>query len=167
MAIKGKESLFYIDIDGVYFPVGCLTSSPLSEDVQMLNTTTRENDGWVTELPTTQSYTIALDGLMVMDDEDSGSTMISYRKLRQFKRDKTLINWKRETLNGYYIDKGRAHIVSISDADPADGFITFQASLKGFGKPEEDSAKIYVLGNVPKTQLYTHPDGQTLIQTEE
>src|SRR6185503_17927941 len=121
MAIKGKESLFFIEIDGVYFPVGCLTSSPISEDVQMLNTTTRENDGWVTELPTNQSYTIALDGQMVMDDEDSGSTMISYRKLRQFKRDKTLINWKRETLDGKYIDKGRAHIVSISDADPADG----------------------------------------------
>lgn len=165
--IKGKESLFYIEKGGDFYPVGCLTDSPMAEDVQMLETTTRENEGWITELPTNQSYNLNLDGLMVMDDEDSGNSVLSYRELRRMKRDKVLINWKRETLGGYYIDKGQAYITAISDADPADGFITFQATLRGFGKPQEDNARIYVLGNVPKTEIYTHPDEITVIQTEE
>ena len=39
--IQGKESLFYIKINNDFVPVGCLTSSPISEDVEMIDTTTR------------------------------------------------------------------------------------------------------------------------------
>ena len=165
--IQGKESLFYIKINNDFVPVGCLTSSPISEDVDMIDTTTRENEGWKTELPTNQSYTIQLDGLMVMDDEDSGNNVISYRELRGIKRNKVLVEWKRKTLSGYYIDSGKAYITAISDSDQADGFITFQATLKGFGKPLVSDARIYILGNGNKTQVYTHPDEQTVIQIED
>lgn len=164
--IKGSESLFYIMKNDVYFPVGCLTSSPIADDVEMLPTTTRQNEGWKTSFPTNQGYSIELSGLMVMDDDDSGNEVLSYRELRRFKRDKVLIDWERRTLNGYYIDRGKAWITTISDSDEADGFITFNASLVGQGAPIEDNARIYVLGNVPKTEIYTHQDGETLIQTE-
>lgn len=164
--IKGKESLFYIEKDGDFYPVGCLTDSPMSEDVETIDTTTRDNEGWRTFLPTIQGYSLDLNGLMVQDDEDSGNSVLSYRELRRMKRDKVLINWKRETLGGYYIDKGQAYITAISDADPADGFITFQATLRGFGKPQEDNARIYILGDDDKT-IYMHPDNNTVIQTEE
>lgn len=165
--IRGKESMFYIKKNDVFFPVGCLTSSPLSEDVEMIDTTTRENEGWRTSLPTNQGYTIELSGLMVQDDEDSGNEILSYRELRAMKRNKELLDWKRETLNGYYIDSGKAYITAISDSDEADGFITFSASFVGYGKPIEDNARIYVLGNGQKTQIYTHPDGETVIQTKD
>ena len=164
--IKGAESLFFVKKNDVYYPVGCLTSSPLSEDVAMVDTTTRENNGWKTSFPTNQGYSIELSGLMVMDDDDSGNEVLSYRELRRFKRDKVLIDWERRTLNGYYIDRGKAWITTISDSDEADGFITFNASLVGQGAPIEDKARIYVLGNVPKTEIYAHKDGETLIQTK-
>lgn len=144
--IKGSESLFYIKKNDVYFPVGCLTSSPLSETVEMIGSTTRENEGWKTSLPTNQSYSIELSGLMVMDDEDSGNEVLSYRELRAKKRNKELIEWKRTTLGGYYIDGGKAYITAISDSDEADGFITFSASLVGFGKPVEEDGIRRVLG---------------------
>lgn len=165
--IKGEESLFYIKKNDVFFPVACLTSSPMSEDVELISTTTRENEGWNTNLPTNQSYNIDLSGLMIMDDSDSGNEVLSYRELRNMKRNRELVEWERRTLGGYYIDSGKAHIISISDSDEADGFITFSASLKGYGKPDQSNARIYVLGNQPKTALYTHPDGKTLIQTNE
>jgi len=136
--IRGKESMFFIKKNDVFFPVACLTASPIFEDVQTIETTTRENEGWVTDLPTNQSYTIDLSGLMVKDDSDSDNEVLSYRELRAMKRNRELIEWKRETLDGYYIDSGKAHIISISDSDEADGFITFSASLKGYGKPEID-----------------------------
>lgn len=165
--IKGEESLFYIKKDDVFFPVGCLTDSPISEDVEMIGTTTRDNEGWRTSKPTNQGYTITLAGLMVEDDSDSGNNVLSYRELRTMKRDKILIDWKRETLGGYYIDSGKAYITTISDSDPADGFITFSATLLGYGRPEVSQKRIYILGNVPKTQIYTHPDDITVIQTQD
>lgn len=144
--IKGKESLFYIKKNDEYFPVGCLTSSPFSEDVEMLGTTTRENDGWKTALPTNQSYSINLSGLMVQDDEDSGNEVLSYRQLRIMKRNRELIEWRRVTLDGYYIDSGKAYIINISDSDEADGFITFQATLQGYGMPIEEEGIRRALG---------------------
>lgn len=165
--IRGKESMFYIKKNDVFFPVGCLTSSPISEDVEMIDTTTRENEGWRTSLPTNQGYTIELSGLMVQDDEDSGNEILSYRELRAMKRNKELVEWKRETLNGYYIDSGKAYITAISDSDEADGFITFNASLVGYGKPDTSNARIYILGDGSKTQIYTHPDEITVIQTQD
>lgn len=164
--IKGKYSLFYVKKNDVWFPVGCLTSSPISESVDMIDTTTRENEGWKTSLPTNQSYTIELSGLMVMDDEDSDNVVLSYRELRAMKRNKVLLDWKRTTLGGYYIDSGQAYITSISDSDEAEGFITFQASLVGFGAPVESNERVYVLGNELKTEIYTHPDEVTVIQTQ-
>lgn len=165
--IRGKESMFYIKKNDVFFPVGCLTSSPISEDVEMIDTTTRENEGWRTSLPTNQGYTIELSGLMVQDDEDSGNEILSYRELRAKKRNKELVEWKRETLGGYYIDSGKAYITAISDSDEADGFITFSASLVGYGRPDVSSAKIYILGDGSKKQIYTHPDEKTVIQTQQ
>lgn len=164
--IRGKESMFYIKKNDVFFPVGCLTSSPISEDVEMIDTTTRENEGWRTSLPTNQGYTIELSGLMVQDDDDSGNEILSYRELRAYKRSKVLIEWKRETLGGYYIDSGKAYITAISDSDEADGFITFSASLVGYGRPDLYNRRVYILGNGDKTQIYTHPDGKTVIQTQ-
>lgn len=164
--IKGIESLFYIKKNDVFFPVACLTSSPISESVEMIDTTTRDNQGWKTSLPTNQSYTISLSGLMVQDDEDSNNGVLSYRELRQMKRNRELIEWKRETLGGYYIDSGKAYITSISDSDEADGFITFNVSLVGFGIPDDSGKRIYILGDDDKS-IYTHPDNNTVIQTEE
>lgn len=164
--IQGKESLFYINKNDVYFPVGCLTSSPLSEDVEMIGTTTRENEGWRTSEPTNQGYAFELSGLMVQDDDDSGNEILSYRELRSYKRNKELIEWKRTTLGGYYIDSGKAYITSISDSDEAGGFITFSASLVGFGKPDESNERIYILGDGEKS-IYVHPDNNTVIQIEE
>lgn len=164
--IQGKESLFYIKKNDVYFPVGCLTSSPLSEDVEMIGTTTRENEGWRTSEPTNQGYAFELSGLMVQDDADSGNEILSYRELRSYKRNKELIEWKKTTLGGYYIDSGEAYITAISDSDEADGFITFSASLVGFGKPDESNERIYILGD-NENSIYVHPDNNTVIQTEE
>lgn len=164
---KGEESLFYIKKNNVWFPVGCLTGSPLSEDVEMIETTTRDNGGWKTYYPTLQGYSIELSGYMVKDDSDSGNEVLSYHELRRMKRNLQLINWQRKTLNGYYIDEGQAYITNISDADEVGDMISFNASLLGYGKPIEDNERIYILGNGERTQIYTHPDKITVIQTEE
>ncbi len=83
---------------------------------------------------------------MVKDDPDSGNNVVSYRELRSYKRNRTLIEWMRKTLSGWYVDSGKAHITEISDSDTVNELITFNATLLGYGKPVESTDKIYVLG---------------------
>lgn len=135
--IKGSASLFYIVRNGIEIPVGCLTSNPIDESAEMMETTTRDNEGWRTSVPMMQSYSIALDGFMTMDDPNSGKNIISYRELRKIKRNREQIVWKIKTLNGWYVDSGKAYIESISFTDPVDDFIGFSASLVGYGIPND------------------------------
>ncbi|GEM_PF-3855668 len=144
--IKGEENLFYIKKNNTWVPAACLTSSPISEESETIKTTTRDNAGWSTDYPTNQTYTIQLSGMMIKDDLDSGNNVVSYRELRSYKRNRTLIEWMRKTISGYYVDSGKAHITSISDNDAAGEFISFNATLLGFGKPEESSERLYILG---------------------
>lgn len=162
--IKGEENLFYIKKNNMWIPAACLTASPISEQSETIKTTTRDNAGWATDYPTNQSYTIELSGMMIKDDSDSGNNVISYRELRSYKRNRVLIEWMRKTLSGWYVDSGKAHITAISDSDAAGEFISFSATLLGFGKPEESSDKIYVLGESTNTLM--GDKNNTIIKTE-
>ena len=65
MFTNGGYRILYIDSGAGYLPVGCLTSHSFSEESETLNTTTRDNGGWSTEVPTNQSYSISFDGLVL------------------------------------------------------------------------------------------------------
>ena len=144
--LKGEDSLFYIKYNDVWCPIACETSNSFSETVEMINTTTRDNAGWKTEIPTNQSFSISLEAVLTIDDKTANSNVLSYNKIRKMKRDRTLIEWKRETLGGWYIDSGKAYIVDISDANAVGEDITFSLQLNGFGKPLESTARVSVLG---------------------
>lgn len=156
--LKGENSIFFIKYNNIWCPIACETSNSFSESVEMINTTTRDNGGWKTELPTMQSYSISLEAVLTIDDQTANSNIISYNKIRKMKRDLTLIEWKRETWGGWYIDEGKAHIVDISDANAVGEVITFSLTLNGFGKPLESDARIRVLSNVAKTIIYTQEE---------
>lgn len=162
--IKGEENLFYIKKNNTWVPAACLTASPINEQSEMIKTTTRDNAGWSTDYPTNQTYSIELSGMMIKDDIDSGNSVISYRELRSYKRNRVLIEWMRKTLSGWYVDSGKAHITAISDSDTAGEFISFNATLLGFGRPEESTDKIPVLGESPNTLM--GDKNYTIIKTE-
>lgn len=144
--LKGEYSLFYIKYNNVWCPIACETSNSFSESVEMINTTTRDNAGWKTEIPTNQSYTISLEAILTIDDKTANSNVLSYNKIRKMKRERTLIEWKRETFGGWYIDGGKAYIVDISDSNTVGENITFSLQLNGFGKPLDSTARVSVLG---------------------
>ena len=94
--LKGEDPLFYIKYNDVWCPIACKTSNSFSETVEMINTTTRDNAGWKTEIPTNQSFSISLEAVLTIDDKTANSNVLSYNKIRKMKRDRTLIEWKRE-----------------------------------------------------------------------
>lgn len=160
---KGEEFILSIKAAGDtdFRLVACITSAPLSESSEAIGTTTRENDGWVTSLPTNQSYTIAVDGVMIRDGMEANGTY-SYHELRKLKRTKQVFEWIITAQNGYNIDKGRAVITEISYTDEVDEWVTFSATLVGFGAPIETDARVRVLGTPNGEEIYTYDENKAI-----
>ena len=133
--INGDIELLYFKIDGIYTPIGCLTSNSFNEEVDMLNTTTRQDAGWESSRPTMQRYSISFAGLVTDDINFSG--VVSYASIRNLKRQRTLIDWKISRGNGYD-DYGQAYITNISDSAEVESFVSFEGSMVGYGSPQND-----------------------------
>lgn len=134
--INGTYRLLYIKWNGVFLPVGCLTSESFSESVDMLETTTRDNNGWKTQTPTNQSYNISFDGLVKAIREDfDDENIVGYSDLQDFKRNRELIEWRIETDFDVYRYSGFGYITELSDTSPINEFVTFNVNILGYGKP--------------------------------
>ena len=131
---NGTYKLFYIYVEGDYYPVGCLTSNSFSEDSEMLDTTTRQNaGGWATSIPTLPSYSISISGLITTNNKEGA--ILTYNDLQTFKRNKVKLNWKMNTENTGYSDFGMCYIKSISNDAAIDENISFTAEIIGYGEP--------------------------------
>lgn len=138
---NGTYKILYIDSGSGYFPIGCLTSNSFSEDVTMLDTTTRDNlNGWKSSRPTMQSYNISFDGLIT--HALTSLTTITYFEIKQLKRARQQISWKIEDSTGY-TDSGVGYFTSLSDSAAIDEFTSFNGSIVGYGAPSDIVNDIY------------------------
>lgn len=129
--IKGKLLILSIKVDGVFLPVGCLTSNSIEEESEMLNTTTRDNNGWETSRPTIQSYVINFEGIQINTIfKDGDSSKVSYDKLKALKRNRDLIEWQ---ITGGETETGKGYITELSEASPVDGMLSFSGVITGDG----------------------------------
>lgn len=136
MFINGSLKVLYIKWDGEFLPVGCLTSNSFSESSETLDVTTRDNGGFRTAIPTMQSYSISFDGLIINTRFSGGDfTKVSYDRLRQLKRNRTKIEWKTQDTDLTFIDSGFGYITELSDSANIDEFISFNATIQGYGAP--------------------------------
>lgn len=139
--IDGSYSVLYIKWEGNFLPIGALTSDSFSEEIEMLDTTTRDNYGWKTSTPTSQSYNISFEGLIENTNFDEGdSTKISLDRLKILKRNRTLIEWKTQDSNLVFIDSGFGYITSLSKTSNIDEFISFTCEIDGFVAPVSDTS---------------------------
>ena len=131
MYVKGKNSILYIKWNGEWVPISCEISSSIAESSEMLDTTTRDNEGWSTSRPNTQSYSISFSGHTVIVPENN---ILNYFNLVKLKRDKTLIEWERR-IEGIVVENGMAYISDIGNNYESEGLAIFDMTLTGFGKP--------------------------------
>ena len=142
---KGYEQILYIEVPGlggpsapgIYQPVACLTNTAFSESSDLLETTTRDNAGWKTSIPTNQGYAISFSGIAFNSLVVSPQTKISWDRLKGLKRSRSLLAWRLDTQNGQFVDLGSGYLVDLSADAPADGnsFITFSGTIIGYGLP--------------------------------
>ena len=143
MFINGTYRILYIKWEDDFLPIGCLTSDSFEESSETIDTTTRDNAGWTTSVPTNQSYSISFEGLIINTNFNAGDfTKISYDRLRVLKRSRTLIEWKTQDTNLVFVDSGYGYITDLSDSANIDEFISFSATIQGFGAPNSTTAQV-------------------------
>ncbi len=131
---KGDIRMLYIKEDATWYPVACLIGSPFKEDVEMLNTTTRENEGWETFLPTKQSYSINFNGLQLLTISGGDTTKMSYDRLKFIKRNRTLVEWKIEDTGGLFDETGYGYIQRLGEDNQVGEFLEFDGIIVGYGE---------------------------------
>ena len=152
--IDGTYKVLSIKLDGVFLSVGLLTSNSFSENIEMLDTTTRDNGGYKTSTPTTQSYSIDFEGLIKQTlFVGQAETVLTYQNIKTLKRNRTLIEWKINSGVDIYVSSGFAHITSLGDSSNIDEFISFNATLEGYGPITESTRRLNFLQSQLQTEL--------------
>jgi len=166
---SGSDRILYVKYLGAWLPVGCLTSNSLSENAEMLSTTTRDNNGWSTSRPTMQSYSISFEGIQINTTMSGGTfSVASYDRLKLLKRSKTLLDWKIQGATFPTVDYGKCYITDISEAAEADGLLTFSGTITGYGEPKTKPLNQYVLNDGdPDVVLTTDTTATLIIKTTD
>ena len=127
---EGNDIMLDFKINQVWIPVGCITDSPIDESAEMLTTRTRDNtDGWETEIPTTQSFSISFSGYL-----EQGS-FVGFYEIQSLMRNHNLIEWRLFSDLEGTLDFGWGFISNISEVSANNEFITFSGLLQGYGLP--------------------------------
>ncbi len=133
---KGDGSILYIDFNGSFAPMACLTTHSVSEVTDSLETSvsTAENGNWRTFTPDFQSYSLQASGLMINDQAGEFANRLSLPKMKTLKRSGTVFKWEILTNNGEFVEAGNGFITSLTENASVGDFITFEVSIQGVGQ---------------------------------
>ena len=165
----GQDKIVYIKYLGNWLPIGCLNSNSLSETSEMLQTTTRDNNKWVTSRPVAQSYSVSFEGLQINTTVAGGNFNIaSYDRLKLLKRSRTLLDWKIQGTLFPVVDYGKGYITEIGEVATVGEFLSFSGAITGYGEPLVRSLGEFVLNDGdPDVIVVTNEDANFIIKTKE
>ena len=126
---KGANDILQIKVNNDWYPIACTISNSFSEVTEMIQTTTRDNNGFNTSLPTNQGFTVDFEGIETLAISVAGK--VTYNNLQAFKRNRTKLEFKIGTVK---VLKGFGHITSLSKTSPTTELVSFSGTLEGFGE---------------------------------
>lgn len=164
--IDGSERILYLRVNGAWQPIACLTGNSISETVDTIGTTTRQNTGWSTFKPTKQSYTISFSA----NQDISVASRVTYNTLKSLKRGMNLIEWKLEAISSGLVDIGYGYIIDLEETADVGRPMTMSGTIRGYGHPTGYAVTSYYGGigsggdiiGVPNAP--TEPDLTTTIE---
>lgn len=134
MILSGNDSILFIKWTGVYVPIGCLTENGMTEETELLPTTTQQTNGWRTSRANLQSFSLNFTGLQVFTITNNTS-LLSYDRLQTIKRNRTLIEWREERGNGL-VQEGKGIITQLTGTNAVNVDAEFSGTIQGFGSPK-------------------------------
>ena len=129
--IAGNTVIFSI-YDAAWEPIACITSSSLSESVEVNEIETKCDPGNLVKTPGSYSYEITAEGIYIDTAVDTGKQ--SHRDLAALMRAKTQIEWRMATgITVVTEEFGDAYITSLELTGEAGQDGTFSMTLSGVG----------------------------------
>lgn len=132
--IQGNTVIFSIYNTSAYEPLACITSSSLSEEVEIDEVETKCDPGNIVKTPGSYSYEISAEGIYI--DEAVNTNKQSHAKLKALLRAKTLITWRMATSlssTGQENEYGTGYITSLELTGEAGENATFSITISGTG----------------------------------
>lgn len=132
--VRGVDILVEIDLDQLlatptgipdWKVVGGQQNATLSEEVEAVDTTTKDSDGAVENEYGLYSWSVSADGLAVTDDEGYDALKTA---IREKKKVRLRIN------DGGGTETGTALVTSREVEGPYDGYATYSTEFTGSGK---------------------------------
>ena len=165
----GQDKIVYIKYLGNWLPIGCLSTNSLTENSEMLPTTTRDNNSWGTSRPVAQSYSVSFEGLQINTTVAGGNfNVASYDRLKLLKRSRTLLEWKIQGTLFPVVDYGKGYITEIGEVATFGEFLSFSGVITGYGEPLVRSLGEFVLNDGdPDVILVTNEYANFIIKTKE
>jgi len=163
--VNGSDRILFIKINGDYMPIGCLTGNTMDKNVEMMDTTTRENKSWKTSKPMFKDYSISFSGIQVNSTFAGGNfNVASYDRLTQLLDNSILIEWKIQGTIFPIVNYGKAYLSSLGEINNVNDFMSFSGVLTGFGKPLVQDLSVVILNNGDPNVLVNTGDVNEVIK---
>lgn len=109
-------------------PIGCLTSTGLSEAISFIKTCKTTENGAGTSIGRGHSYSIPFEAVYTMD-----GAIVTYEEIRQIGIGRELVEWVLEDDDGLINEAGQAYLENIEMTASSSDFIKFTGTLTGYG----------------------------------
>lgn len=132
MKVTGENAVLYEYVSGDWIPYACSRSISIEFTTDMLETSVSGSGAWATFLPTKNSWTASMEGVVYL--EESGKLSIADLHTKQFNQTKIQLKFQRTDEGGnVYSNIGYAYITSSSDTGSFNDMDTFSVSFRGTG----------------------------------
>ena len=158
MILKGDNIILYISVEGTWTPYVCGRVVTVNYTTDSIETSVSGSGLWATFLPTKNSFTISLEGIVDINE----SAVLTLADLRALQFSQTIFMVKivrTDDLGASYTEQGSAFITSSSDTGSFDGVNTFSVEMIGTGEVTQQSL-------IPPPGRILREDGTTFIQRE-
>lgn len=130
--VKGDNVLVYIYDGGLWKLYACALSCTLTTTTEFLETSVPQSGKYRTYIPTFNSFTGSLSGLVHLDIVNT--LAMPDLRAKQLNHTKLLMRFQRTANNdSTYVDECYFYIASVSDEGATGGLNTFTAELRGTG----------------------------------
>ena len=164
--VQGKDVAVYIYVGGQWLLYGCALSCSLDVQTDFVETTFLDSGKYRDFVPTVNSFTGEISGLVNLEEPD----LLSLPDLRQkqLNHEKLYMTFQREDMDGnIYSDQCYFFISSSKDDASFDGLNSFSISLRGTGAITQVFTPITIGGSKVTRLQFTLPANVTTITRTE
>lgn len=133
MKVTGENVVVYFDILGEWTPYACAQNATISRTTEYIEISVSGNGSYMTVLPTKNSWTASIDGIVAI--EETGSLTLADLVAKQFNHERVLLKYQRiDDATNLWIESGYAYITASSDTGNFGGMNTFSMEFQGTGE---------------------------------